>query len=235
MSGRLGVSLIVLALSSSACLVVGDDDDPVGGTPSNGGSPSNGGTPNVGGSPSDGGAGGAPALGGGGSTGNQGGGPECQVPTDCPEPEFYCTDLTCAEGVCGEEFSDEGTACGDRGDYFCDAEGFCVECLDDNDCPGSEVCDVKTGTCFNENATGACASTFCSGLPANGTCATCLQVENQTSCNPEFLACNATGANASCTTCLERLQGESGTFCAGSQSAYDDYTDCICSSGNCLD
>ncbi|MBL8740226.1 MAG: hypothetical protein JNK04_04000, partial [Myxococcales bacterium] len=54
-------------------------------------------------------------------------------------------------------------------------------------------------------------------------------------CQTEFQACNADGTSGSCTTCIERFGGESGAFCAGSQALYDNYFNCICSSGVCLD
>ncbi len=209
-----GLFLVALAIGTGACLVVDSDD--VGGGISDGGSPS------TGGSVSD-----------GGSVGN-GGAPACVVPEDCPEPEFECTELSCDAEVCGEFYSAPGTFCSAG---ICDSEGFCVECIDDNDCVASGgTCDTVSGTCIDETATGVCADSFCSGLPADNDCAACLISENQDACSAEWNACAGTGAQSGCTTCNEAItMGENQGFCAGSQVILQDYVDCICSAAACLD
>ena len=111
-----------------------------------------------------------------------------------------------------------------------------MECLDDNDCSGTDLCDPDTGTCYNPDATGDCANSFCIGLPGNNTCLACLITANQTDCQTEWTACSGTGTNGSCTTCNEKVTlGENGAFCVGSETAYNTYVDCVCSSGVCLD
>ncbi len=232
-----GLLLAALSVGSAACLIVDNDEDGGGGsgaTSSDGGSGAgvtNGGNGGAGGSGANGGAGGSGANGG---AGGSGGGLECNVPSDCPLPEFECSDPTCPEGTCGEEFSAPGSLCSAG---ICDGEGFCVECIDDTDCTGSDVCDIPSGTCVDNTATGVCANSFCLGLPADNACSSCLISEGQVggSCNVEATACINTGTNGSCTTCFERLQGENNSFCAGAQVLFDNYRDCMCSSVACLD
>lgn len=213
-----GLFLVALSVGTGACLVVDTDD--IGGS-------------NFGGTSSDGGS--TPI---GGSTGNQGGSPACVTADDCPVPEFECSEATCDADVCSEVFSVAGFICSAG---ICDGEGFCVECIDDTDCTeGGGTCDVKSGTCIDENLTGDCADTFCAALPADGTCANCLIAAGQAggSCTAEFSACNGEGMGASdCATCLEHVQGSAQPFCTGSQATFDVYFDCICTggSGACVD
>lgn len=214
-----GLFLVALSIGTGACLVV-DTDDVGGGTISDGGS-----TP-IGGSTSE-----------GGSVGNGGAPPaECDSNPDCPVPEFECTDACydTAADQCFEQFSAEGSLCSAG---ICDSEGFCVECLNDNDCAATGgTCDTTSGTCIDETATGVCADSFCSGLPANNDCAACLISENQNACSAEWSACAGTGTQSGCTTCNEAItMGENQGFCAGSQVILQDYVDCICSAAACLD
>ena len=213
-----GLFLVALSVGTGACLVVDTDD--VGGGISDGGN-------STGGSVSD-----------GGSTNNGGAPPgDCEFNADCPTPEFECSDA-CYDAVadsCFEQFSVEGSICSAG---ICDGQGFCVECLADDDCtdPGA-TCDLKSGTCINETLTGDCADTFCAAQPSNGTCQNCIISAGQGDCSVELQACTSDGDGTSCATCNEHLMGSGDPFCTGSQVKFEAFFDCICAAGSgaCVD
>ncbi len=91
-----------------------------------------------------GGTGGTAGTGGTGGTAGSGGGYECQSPLDCDDDGNDCTTPACNSGHCG--FSDVplGHSCLDpenSPDWYCDGEGTCVECIENDHCDDDFVCD----------------------------------------------------------------------------------------------
>lgn len=83
------------------------------------------------------GPGGGGVGGGGVGVGGAGGGPECNVPSDCPDPAGECASAACNGGVCGVAFAPQGllTVEQDLGDCratVCDGSGA-TEIVDDDD------------------------------------------------------------------------------------------------------
>ncbi len=87
---------------------------------------------------SGGGMGGMGGMGGAGGNGGAGGGPECSVPTDCPDTGNECVARTCDAGVCGTMpvAADTPIAAQTAGDckvVVCDGAGATMSNADDAD------------------------------------------------------------------------------------------------------
>jgi hypothetical protein len=106
------------------------------------------------------GATGAGAAGGGGS---------CDA-----DDGLACTEDACVDGVPEHDPLPAGAPCG--GGRVCDGSGQCVECVQDDDCPGAKVC--VDGACSSCNQPETCASLgLTCGLAQDG-CGGTLDCDN---------------------------------------------------------
>ena len=141
------------------------------------------------------------------------------------DDELVCTqDDTCVDGICTG--TDRNTLCTDGnfctlGDFCDPSSGFCqpgpdspcsgstpecvapdgpcVECLDESDCPGDEICN-SAGECVECEFHSQCIADpnlpWCN--PANATCVNCLEYAH---CD-DLIACTSeTCYNNVCVTC----------------------------------
>jgi plastocyanin len=61
--------------------------------------------------------------------------------SDLPDDDNDCTDDTCDGATATHTPKASGVSCADAGGTVCDGAGACVECVDSDDCTGSDVCD----------------------------------------------------------------------------------------------
>jgi Cys-rich repeat protein len=107
---------------------------------------------------------------------------ECVADADCGA-------LTCNEtlGVCTAACQNDAMCTAGDIDQ-CDMNGgFCVECLNNNDCPGGDVCHPDSGVC------GECADDAdCGGnRVCDPTTAQCVECRDRTQCdNDEYCGIN---------------------------------------------
>ena len=116
-----------------------------------------GGTGGTGGAAGNGGQGGT-AGGAGGIAGNggQGGAPECASTDDCPQDGNECTINECVVSACEVAFLGQDVACtqDDDSSGFCDGNGVCVGCNNDNQCDALFCVDTECVECRDDNDCG---------------------------------------------------------------------------------
>ncbi len=134
---------------------------------------------------SAGGAGGTGGTAGGGGVGNQGGGGNGCVDEDCPGTTEDCRAPGCVGDECGfinaaaREMCDDGASA--EAD-ICDGNGNCVECIDENDCDGEDLCS-SSGVCIPASCTDGVLNNGETGLDdgagneCGGPCAPCVETE----------------------------------------------------------
>lgn len=90
----------------------------------------------------------------------------CVTPLDCPPPPpVECVEATCEAGICGAGPVAPGTPCSLG---VCDAQGGCVECLQQSDCMALEMCTANAcvpvpPTCSDGLKNGGETDTDCGG------------------------------------------------------------------------
>jgi hypothetical protein len=75
---------------------------------------------------------------------------ECQQPAECPGRFLDCSAPTCDNTTCGTWQAEAGTECDDgddEDDKVCNGQGLCVQCTQDSDCDGTEICETTTNEC----------------------------------------------------------------------------------------
>ena len=116
--------------------------------------------------------GGAPVGGAGGTAG--GGGVTCD-PALCPGGTNECQVPTCTPAdACGVEFAAVKTACSDLQNpagQVCDAQGGCVECVDEAECTGTDLCEG--GSCVPETCGNLALDGDETDIDCGGSCAPC--------------------------------------------------------------
>lgn len=150
-------------------------------------------------------------------------GSQCIMISDCPDTGSECVLRVCTDGVCSQQFAQQGTACATG---VCDDSGTCTPaaCIVNGDCPDTgSACVLKVcmnGFCSQAAAPGGtpCPGGACDG---SGSCST-------TACNLDD-DCPETGSECMLKKC-------SSGFCT--QTAAPGGTPCtggVCDgSGTCL-
>lgn len=148
---------------------------------------------------------------------------ECDESTPCPKND--CLTESCVQGSCVYTPSGDGDPCG-AGDVC--LNGQCVECVDANDCPGTNACNIAT--CNPEN-TCTYAPAVCNGgnecsIPSCDANAGCRYAPSSDLC-PEGDQCNDSicDINQGCGTLPV-----SGRACSDSQACTTEDT---CDNGLC--
>lgn len=104
-----------------------------------------------------------------------GGGPSCLDDAACPADED-CVDHGCSGGACVSTARVSGEPCLLAPSGFCDAQGECVACVDDAQCPPPLVpecatarCDAISHYCFFEGqpVNTPCPGGYCLGVNCN--------------------------------------------------------------------
>lgn len=89
---------------------------------------------------------------------------ECEVDEDCMSNSWKCVRQECILKIC-IDYDDPDAFCDEKySGWRCRADGVCVKCLEDEDCPGDEICDnykcaAKTCDKYN-NPDRHCQSVF---------------------------------------------------------------------------
>ncbi len=190
---------------------------------------------------------------GGAAAGGSGG---CLAPSDCPGSDATCRYRVCLSGSCGTQNADAGIPCTDNGGNFCDGDGNCVECLNEQDCEPGQSCSAQH-TCQDGKAengapctsadacqSALCIDDFCCSVACDGFCQSCAVSGNEGSCSniPEGTdpddecsggdLCNGVGlcrCNDGQTNGLETDQDCGGADCPGCANgqACQDAGDCV--------
>ncbi|MBW2525460.1 MAG: hypothetical protein JRI23_14840, partial [Deltaproteobacteria bacterium] len=143
---------------------------------------------------------GSGAVGGGGTSvvggGGAGGGAECTSPTECPGEDTTCATRSCEGGVCGFSYAASATACTEDGGQVCDGQGACVECVDEAQCTGTDVCSGNqcvAATCADGSLNGLETDVDCGG-PDCPACINGLECLEDDDCQSQFCATGSGGA-----------------------------------------
>jgi len=125
--------------------------------------------------------------------GGTGGAPECLAPADCPGVDTTCSTRTCDAGVCGSSLAPAATPCTEGG-QVCDGDGACVQCLDETQCAGADICNNNTcvppmslpngAPCSNDAAcmSNQCADDVCCNSACAALCMACDQPGTEGTC-----------------------------------------------------
>ncbi|MBK6518402.1 MAG: lamin tail domain-containing protein [Polyangiaceae bacterium] len=136
--------------------------------------------------------------------------------SDLPVDNLDCTDDLCDGGVPSNPLVGEGLACNDGGGSFCNADGACVECIDDFDC-ASNVCtdefECAPASCDDNVQNNGETDIDCGGLQCSG-CAIGFDCVVNTDCLS--MLCGA--ADTCVPSCVDGVQNQNETDvdCGGS-------------------
>ena len=128
---------------------------------------------------------------GGAAAGGSGG---CSIPDDCPGSDATCRYRVCLSGSCGTQNANAETPCSENGGSWCDGDGHCVQCLNEQHCDPGQSCSVQY-TCQDGKAengapctsaevcqSALCIDDFCCSLACAGTCQSCAVSGSEGSC-----------------------------------------------------
>jgi hypothetical protein len=148
-----------------------------------------------------------------------------------------CSRRNCPDGECGTYLEPAGTACNLDGGQVCNGLGDCVECADESQCEGTDICadgQCIPATCNDQSQNGGETDVDCGGP--------CTGCENGQACDQGADCQSGYCDNGICWPCDEHPDCPDG-YCdlvtSICQPGKDDGEDCAdaveCASGFCVD
>ncbi|MCC6525858.1 MAG: hypothetical protein IT373_24640 [Polyangiaceae bacterium] len=178
------------------------------------------------------GTGGSLVGGAGGSGGSGGTGGVACDPLLCPAGTTACEVPVCLpDDTCGLDPAPARTACTDVQNpdgVLCDGQGSCVECVDQTDCAGTDLCE--TGSCVPESCSNLTQDGDETDVDCGGSCSPCVNGDacvDASDCESGF--CNA----LVCAACTLDVDCGAGNYCeAGGTCAPQKLGGTVCAAAN---
>jgi hypothetical protein len=163
--------------------------------------------------------------------------PVCE-PENCPGDDSECGVRACVNGLC--DFQPTGIGIGCLGTQFCDGQGACVECIDNQNWPCPEALPCQNFVCVAASCDDGLQNNTETGLDCGGACGPCPVGEGCLGPGDCLtLRCNVD----TCATCSSHSECPSAHYCDADLSCKPqkgtwlpcsaDAADWECTTGNC--